>query len=121
MGKVLGSLDSRLDKKYFLEKNDQAFMIPKKFEYVPVRRDESEVMLKPVLEELESRKGKLADRLSSLRTESEEVWKSLEEAEKTLLEMVNCNDFDTTRYNFISFNYFRILLSLQRFILRNKN
>ena len=44
MGKVLGSVDSRLDKKNFLEKNDQAFMIPKKFEYVPVRRDESEVI-----------------------------------------------------------------------------
>ena len=57
-----------------------------------------QIMLKPVLEELECRKSKLADRLSSLRTESEEIWKSLEEAEKTLLEMVNCNDYDTTRY-----------------------
>ena len=97
MNKVLGSLDSRRDKKYFLEKNDQAFMIPKKFEYQPVRRDETEQIHKPVLEELESRKRKLAERLGSLRAESEEIWKSLEAAEKTLLEMVSCNDFDTTR------------------------
>jgi len=98
MNKVLGSLDSRLDKKKFLEKNDQAFMIPKKFEYQPVRRDESELIQKPVLEELESRKTKLAERLSTLRTESEEIWKSLETAEKTLLDMVNCADYDTTRF-----------------------
>jgi len=98
MNKVLGSLDSRLDKKNFLEKYDQAFMIPKKFEYQPVRRDETELVQKPVIEELESRKRKLAERLDSLRVESEEIWKSLEEAEKRLLEMVNCNDYDTTRY-----------------------
>ena len=55
MNKVLGALDSRRDKKYFLEKNDAAFMIPKKFEYQPVRRDETEMVQKPVIEELESR------------------------------------------------------------------
>ena len=43
------------------------------------------------------RKRKLAERLGSLRAESEEIWKSLEAAEKTLLEMVNCNDYDATR------------------------
>ena len=97
MNKVLGSLDSRRDKKNFLERNDQAFMIPKKFEYQPVRRDETELVQKPVLEDLESRKVKLGERLASLRAESEEIWKSLEAAEKTLLEMVNCADYDTTR------------------------
>jgi SLIT-ROBO Rho GTPase activating protein len=98
MHKVIGSLDSRRDKKHFLERNDQAFMIPKKFEYQPVRRDETEAVQKPVLEDLESRKVKLGERLGSLRAESEEIWKSLEAAEKTLLEMVNCADYDTTRY-----------------------
>ena len=66
MNQVLSSLDSRykhnnqqqmlfnllcwLDKKKFLEMNEQAFMLPKKFEYQPVRRDESELVQKPVLE-----------------------------------------------------------------------
>ena len=98
MNKVIGSLDSRRDKKHFLERNDQAFMIPKKFEYQPVRRDETEMVQKPVLEDLECRKVKLGERLACLRAESEEIWKSLEAAEKTLLEMVNCADYDTTRW-----------------------
>merc|ERR1719264_1601263 len=98
MEKVLGALDSRLDKKMFLEKNEAAFMIPKKFEYMPVRRDETELVQKPVLEELESRKRKLAERISSLRAESEEIWKSLETAEKSLNDMVSAADYDTTRY-----------------------
>ena len=50
-----------------------------------------------VSQDLESRKQKLAERLGMLRTESEEIWKSLETAEKTLLDMVNCADYDTTR------------------------
>merc|ERR1719341_2927463 len=98
MEKVLGALDSRLDKKRFLERNESAFMIPKKFEYLPIRRDETELVQKPVLEELESRKRKLAERISSLRAESEEIWKSLETAEKSLNDMVSAADYDTTRY-----------------------
>merc|ERR1719206_1432692 len=91
-------IDARLDKKKFLEKHESAFMVPKKFEYQPVRRDETELVQKPVVEELESRKKKLADRISSLRVESEEICKSLEAAEKSLNEMVSCADYDTTRY-----------------------
>ena len=33
-----------------------------------------------------------------LKTESEEIWKSMETAERTLSEMVGCQDFDTTRF-----------------------
>ena len=40
VGKTLVGLDSRLDKQRFFEYNNAAFMIPKKFEYTPVRRDE---------------------------------------------------------------------------------
>jgi SLIT-ROBO Rho GTPase activating protein len=38
--KALAMLDSRLDKQKFIEANNTTFMIPKKFEYAPVRRDE---------------------------------------------------------------------------------
>ncbi len=44
------------------------------------------------------RKQKLAERLLQLKAESEEIWKSMETAEKTLLDMVAANDYDTTRY-----------------------
>ena len=40
LSKSLAGLDSRLDKQKFFEYNNTAFMIPKKFEYSPVRRDE---------------------------------------------------------------------------------
>ena len=97
--KSLVSLDSRHDKQKFFEVNNAAFMIPKKFEYTPVRRDETETLTqKSVLEELESRKGMLHERLASLKAESEEIWKSMEMAEKSLSEVVNCRDWDTTRF-----------------------
>ena len=50
LNKSLGGLDSRLDKQKFFEYNNTAFMIPKKFEYSPIRRDETELVQKPVLE-----------------------------------------------------------------------
>ena len=40
LGKSLAAIDSRLDKQKFIESNNITFMIPKKFEYSPVRRDE---------------------------------------------------------------------------------
>jgi len=40
LSKGLSGLDSRLDKQKFFEYNNTAFMVPKKFEYSPVRRDE---------------------------------------------------------------------------------
>jgi SLIT-ROBO Rho GTPase activating protein len=56
------------------------------------------VVQKCVLDELGSRKQKLAERLMQLKTESEEIWKSMETVEKTLGDMVAANDYDTTRY-----------------------
>ena len=79
----------RLDKQRFFEGNNATFMIPKKFEYNPVRRDESETLVqKSVMDELEARKQKLKERLATLKVDSEEIWKSMESAEKTLSEMV---------------------------------
>merc|ERR1711963_480937 len=99
LNKNLGSLDSRLDKQRFFEANNASFMIPKKFEYNPVRRDETESLVhKSILEELEARKQKLKERLATLKVDSEEIWKSMESAEKTLSEMVSATDFDTTRF-----------------------
>jgi SLIT-ROBO Rho GTPase activating protein len=99
LNKTLSGLDSRLDKQRFIESNNTTFMIPKKFEYTPVRRDESETLVqKTILDELEIRKQSLLKLLKELKTESEEIWKSMETAEKTLSEMVGCNDFDTTRF-----------------------
>ena len=99
LGKSLAGLDSRLDKQRFFENNNASFMIPKKFEYNPVRRDESESLVhKSIQDDLEVRKSKLQERLATLKLDSEEIWKSMESAEKTLSEMVSVTDYDTTRF-----------------------
>ncbi|KAG7203166.1 hypothetical protein KM043_010278 [Ampulex compressa] len=96
----VGALDSRADKQRFLESHHAAFMIPKKFEFQGQRGDETpEPELQKVLHsEMEQRLTQLQQRVTSLRTESEEVWKTLETAEASLLEMLTAKDYDCSRY-----------------------
>ncbi|XP_035212745.1 SLIT-ROBO Rho GTPase-activating protein 1-like isoform X2 [Stegodyphus dumicola] len=98
MNKCITNLDSRVDKQRFLEYNNSAFMVPKKFEFQPHKGDEvTQICVeKPIQEELEQRFKVVNNRLTSLKTESEEIWKTLETAEKTLLEMLSTKDFDCT-------------------------
>ncbi|XP_018578862.1 SLIT-ROBO Rho GTPase-activating protein 1-like isoform X3 [Anoplophora glabripennis] len=94
------SLDSRLDKQRFLEYNHSAFMIPKKLEFQGQKSDEPpEPEIQNLLHrEMESRLTQLQQRVTSLRAESEEVWKTLETAESTLLEMLSAKDYDCSGY-----------------------
>nr|XP_033339739.1 SLIT-ROBO Rho GTPase-activating protein 1-like isoform X2 [Megalopta genalis] len=96
----VGALDSRADKQRFLESHHSAFMIPKKFEFQGQRGDEApEPELQKLLHaEMEQRLTQLQQRVTSLRTESEEVWKTLETAEASLLEMLTAKDYDCSRY-----------------------
>lgn len=48
--------------------------------------------------DLENRLYQLKQRLTTLRTESDEVWKTLETAETTLLEMLTAKDYDCSTY-----------------------
>jgi len=47
---------------------------------------------------MENRLQQLQSRVTNLRAESEEVWKTLETAETTLLEMLNAKDYDCSHY-----------------------
>ncbi|XP_054001787.1 SLIT-ROBO Rho GTPase-activating protein 1-like isoform X2 [Hylaeus anthracinus] len=99
----VGALDSRADKQRFLESHHAAFMIPKKFEFQGQRGDEVLMTPEPELQkllhtEMEQRLTQLQQRVTSLRTESEEVWKTLETAEASLLEMLTAKDYDCSRY-----------------------
>ncbi|KAF5285233.1 hypothetical protein FQR65_LT13297 [Abscondita terminalis] len=96
----INSLDSRLDKQRFLECNHSAFMIPKKLEFQCQKpEDAPEPEIQKVLhQEMETRLNQLQQRVTSLRTESEEVWKTLETAESTLLEMLNAKDYECGAY-----------------------
>ncbi|CAH1103499.1 unnamed protein product [Psylliodes chrysocephalus] len=96
----INSLDSRLDKQKFLECNHTAFMIPKKLEFQRQKTDESpEPAIQSILHrEMETRLTQLQQRVTCLRAESEEVWKTLETAESTLLEMLCAKDYDCSSY-----------------------
>ncbi|XP_059475420.1 SLIT-ROBO Rho GTPase-activating protein 1-like isoform X2 [Neocloeon triangulifer] len=102
MAATVAALDSRLDKQRFLESNHTAFMIPKKFEVQGTRTEEEVVMdvniTMSLKDELESRLCQLQNRITSLRTESEEVWKTMETAERSLLDMLTAKDFDVNQF-----------------------
>lgn len=96
----ISALDSRLDKQKFLEAHHTAFVIPKKitFQGHQPSDEECEVGIGPdgvedsvsraLRGEMEARLAQLEARVRHLRTESDEVWKTLETAETTLLQMV---------------------------------
>ncbi|XP_030756157.1 SLIT-ROBO Rho GTPase-activating protein 1-like isoform X2 [Sitophilus oryzae] len=96
----INSLDSRFDKQRFLEYNHSAFMIPKKLEFQGHKTEEpAEPEIQNLLHrEMESRLTQLQQRVTSLRAESEEVWKTLETAETTLLDMLSAKDYDCSGY-----------------------
>ena len=51
---------------------------------------------KAVQEELIDRSKQLKNRLDCLRLENNEIWKTLETAEKSLMEMLNVKDYDVS-------------------------
>ncbi|XP_022654292.1 SLIT-ROBO Rho GTPase-activating protein 1-like isoform X4 [Varroa destructor] len=111
MRKCLESLDARADKQKFLEYNNAAFMAPKKFMFQAHKSDVGVVLNNAmakdtgrvqvqvedaIYEDMEQRFRQLQKRLSDLKIENEEVWKTLETAEKTLMEMIESRDFDVS-------------------------
>lgn len=94
---TIHSMDSRADKQKFLEQHHGAFMIPKKLEFQGQQNEEVEPeLLKTLHIDMEGRLTLLQQRLGNLKTESEEIWKTLETAETNLLEIMNLKDYDCT-------------------------
>ncbi|KAI5692831.1 hypothetical protein M8J75_002013 [Diaphorina citri] len=92
---LVQGMDSRLDKKKFMEYNHSAFMIPKKFEFQGQKDEFAEPELQRLLCcDMETRLVQINQRLTNLKTESEEIWKTLETAEISLLEMLTAKDYD---------------------------
>ncbi|KAL1129740.1 hypothetical protein AAG570_012684 [Ranatra chinensis] len=95
---AIAGLDSRLDKQRFLEFNHTAFMIPKKLEFQG-KKDEVKPELKKLLfADMGIRLYQMKNRIDSIRAESDEVWKTLETAEGTLLQMLTSKDYDCSQY-----------------------
>lgn len=67
------------------------------FELFLKQQPEPEIQ-KILHQEMETRLNQLHMRVTNLRAESDEVWKTLETAERTLLEMLNARDYDCSQY-----------------------
>ncbi|XP_059167757.1 SLIT-ROBO Rho GTPase-activating protein 1-like isoform X4 [Physella acuta] len=93
-------LDSRADKQKFMELNNVYFMLPKKFEFQPFKGDEvcQISAQKEVQDDLLQRHLTIEDRLNSLKVENDEIWKTLETTEKTLVDAIQVRDYDITKY-----------------------
>ncbi|GAU93561.1 hypothetical protein RvY_05486 [Ramazzottius varieornatus] len=90
------NFDSRADKQKFIEAHHTVFMLPKKFDFHSQIDDEvREVTNNPAIQdELVQRFGQLEKRVTGLQTENEEIWKTLDTAERTLIEMIDKVDCD---------------------------
>ncbi|WAR26158.1 SRGP3-like protein [Mya arenaria] len=84
---VISRMDPQNDKQKFLELNNQAFMLPKKFEFQPYRGDE--------MRQISAQKP-VQDQLVQSHNSSQNTWKSLEATEKSLTELINRKDIDVT-------------------------
>ncbi|KAK7503696.1 hypothetical protein BaRGS_00005235, partial [Batillaria attramentaria] len=100
LNKCITDLDSRADKQKFMELNNQVFMLPKKFEFQPFKGDEIRQISaqKEVQEDLLQRYSTINSRLGSLKVENDEIWKTLETTEKTLVDMIQVKDYDITKF-----------------------
>ncbi|RUS79935.1 hypothetical protein EGW08_012279, partial [Elysia chlorotica] len=103
LNKCISDLDSRPDKQKFMELNNVYFMLPKKFEF----QSSSPLLIfqvcqisaqKEAREDLIQRFTSIEDRLNSLKVENDEIWKTLETTEKTLVDVIQVGDYDITKY-----------------------
>ncbi|XP_055338072.1 SLIT-ROBO Rho GTPase-activating protein 1-like isoform X2 [Paramacrobiotus metropolitanus] len=92
----IDNFDSRADKQKFIENNHTVFMLPRKFDFHSQIGDEiREVTNDPLIQdELIQRFMQLTQRITGLRTENEEIWKTLDTAERTLIGMIDLVDCD---------------------------
>lgn len=106
LSNIIHSMDSRADKQKFLEQYHAAFMIPKRLEFQGQQEDllmkeqqastqpgiiaqvENELQ-KALSTDMDARLVQLETRVTNLKIESDEIWKSLETTETNLLEILN--------------------------------
>jgi SLIT-ROBO Rho GTPase activating protein len=99
MNQCISNLDPRTDKQAFIESNSTTFNLPRKFEFFPHRGDDVSHFQsdKTIRDELDLRHNQLRDRLESLRLENDELWKTMETAEKTLMGLICVKVVSTIR------------------------
>jgi SLIT-ROBO Rho GTPase activating protein len=102
ISRSVGDLDSTGDKVKYLEQYKSIFTIQKKFQFEPHKGDEvSQVNAQSLIRyEMEKRYEQLDNRLKTLKTENDEIFKTIEATENSLLnyfDLKNCDMSDLFR------------------------
>ncbi|CAJ0928999.1 unnamed protein product, partial [Mesorhabditis belari] len=120
LGTVKSSLDSKADKQRFFEANNSTFMLPKQFEFKAQFGDLSSTVSaeRSLAGELAQRQRQITKRLDALRFESDEVWKSLEAAERQLFALYRDEVQDANKWrNDLLVTYQYYLKKFEYFLL----
>lgn len=98
MSRSIGDLDSNADKKNYLEYFSNVFNIQRKFQFEPHKGDEvSQVNAQSLIRyEMEKRFEQLDMRLKTLKTENDEIFKTIEATEHSLLNYFDVKNCDMT-------------------------
>ncbi|CAH8453869.1 unnamed protein product [Dicrocoelium dendriticum] len=99
LNRNITALDWRQDKACFLKCNEHSFTRPGTFTFLSAKEDnESQLCVEGKLRaQLEEKAQQLSAEIDLLRVSTEETWKTLEEVEKRLLELINQKDYDVSR------------------------
>ncbi len=98
LSRSIGDLDSNADKLNYLDYFSQTFNIQKKFQFEPHKGDEvSQVNAQSLIRyEMEKRFEQLDNRLKTLKAENDEIFKTIEATEKSLLNYFDLKNCDVT-------------------------
>jgi SLIT-ROBO Rho GTPase activating protein len=102
LNRSIGDLDSNADKLNYLDYFSFVFNVPKKFSFEPHKGDEvSQVNAQSLIRyEMEKRFEQLDNRLKTLKAENNEIFKTIEATESSLLnffDVKNCDMSDLFR------------------------
>ncbi|KAK0400253.1 hypothetical protein QR680_003423 [Steinernema hermaphroditum] len=83
------SLDAKADKQKFIESNHSTFVLPRRFEFKGEAGDQTRCLSaeKGIADELTQRNRQIEIRLVDLRNESDDIWRTLEAAEKHIFHL----------------------------------
>ncbi|UJR37747.1 hypothetical protein I4U23_030441 [Adineta vaga] len=98
LNRAIGDLDTVTDKQKYLEHYASVFTILKKIKFEPHKGDEVTAVNAQVLirDEMQSRFLQMQSRLAGLKTENDEIFKTIEATEQSLMEYINTKNSDVS-------------------------
>ncbi|CAF3949121.1 unnamed protein product [Rotaria magnacalcarata] len=98
LNRAIGDLDTVTDKQKYLEYYTNIFTMPKKIKFEPHKGDEVSAVNAQVLirDEMQSRFIQMQNRLAGLKTENDEIFKTIEATEQSLMEFINTKNSDVS-------------------------